>query len=151
MSESLNLTQSANEIEPFERITAHIVVNHEQGGLTPYAVGASFDYRTFDSRTAYRRRLKVGRKPQPLDMGGMTQTSCVILENKTGQNLAVNPTPEEQERISKAIVRICFSPERPALRIRPGRALFIDLMPDEVPLLCCPDSEAILHVAIFPE
>jgi hypothetical protein len=107
----------------------------------------------------YSRRMKVDEQWQKIDIGWVEKPSLVVVENREGQFMQVQPTKEEREATAKKVLEFSFAERRgvavvvsdPDVLIHPGTSFrFCPAMPCDM-LIRCQSGEAKVSVTAFPE
>jgi len=116
-----------------DRLTATVTVNHELYGEQPTSAAHQFSALLEEGGEPYIRKLLIPTEWQRLDMQWVTNPGFIAIENRAGLGMAVNPSAEERERLTKQVILVGFGTEEAAddvpLVVRPGRFMAVELRP----------------------
>lgn len=156
-SKDLIVRPTAYNLREFDRITANLQLYFEQDGEEPQHAAYTFsDGVPKSTEEPYVRRLKIGGKWVPLDLGWLADESIgmVVLANLIGRHDRVRPSPEELEARKRQIVRVREGDTGKGFTIRPGRFMVFEhadaaslfLKADEgtvkIQIMACPSGGA---------
>lgn len=124
-----------------DRVTITFQLSHEHVGASPFSVAQSFATLLQQQEQPYHRRITLldDGVPIPLDTGWINTPGMLVIDNKSGTGLQVNPSPEERERMANQVIRVLVN-DIPCFVVRPGRFLFVEL-----------DRAAAPHIALQAE
>lgn len=106
-----------------DRITVRLLFNHEHHGEEPTIADLPFAKMLKTIEQPFKRRISVTPEPKSLkDYGNwINDAGFVIIQNRVGLGLQLQPSPEELDEMSKQIVRVTLSGSEKGLLIKPGR------------------------------
>ncbi len=121
-----SVVQITRKVEERDRVTAQVSITHESFGNDPIQQICVFSALLEGKEQCYIRRLVVGRKWVPLDLGWIDpkNVGMILLENRTGTGRAANPTVEEEKATESSILQIGYrigSKVDPQWIVRPKR------------------------------
>jgi hypothetical protein len=133
-----------------DRFTARFAMHHESAGEEPVSVSSEFSYMLQNREQPYTRRLVVGEEPMELDCGWVENPEWVMVQNRTGVGLQVQPTPEEAAAIAAAVVVLALAGSDTGITIAPGRGQPVPLEDVSRWRLRCRKGTAKVTIYVFP-
>lgn len=145
--------------KPKDRLTVIQTISHETPGGEPVGIWSGFSRILDTDEQVWERRYKINSTWTKLDCGWFEGKQCsqVLIRNETGNDLVVNPTPEQRLEIASKTIEVSFEGDASSLAgtnphclIPSGesfRAMPVNL--DHV-YVRCRNSEANIIVNIFP-
>lgn len=133
------------------RISGWVAYQHEQG--EPIVVELRHVRALEGGEQEFIRRIKVGQERQPLPLGWVKKAACVVIENREGEGLQVQPDPETAAAIDARIVEVgvvCGAAFLPAALVRPGMQYYLEPADASSLQLRCLKGEAHCTVTVFP-
>jgi hypothetical protein len=139
------------------RIAVVEMVSFNSPGISSHSTDTRFVRHLKSDEQPYIRQLTIGEDWQPLDLGWVKNPSMIIIENREGSFMQVQPTREEREEAAKKVVEIGIRNGEteatwPDWLVRPGENFrgspsFIDTKIE----IRCQHGKAKVTVNIFPE
>jgi hypothetical protein len=138
--DGIKFTPTSLKEKPCDRLTANLAIHHQHCGENPVAVQTSFSKSLSTINQPYARRVAVADNEwKRLDAGWIPQEEVgyVIIENRVGLGLAVNPTAEELAFMQNQLLFIRSTTKTPGVPdldltepdwvVRPGRFFVAEL------------------------
>ena len=117
------------ELEIKSTTTGVFNLYHQQPGDDPVHFNFVFTKRMTTEEQCFHRTMMIGSEWKELNFAWVEDPCFLWLENRTGRDLAKNPTPEQEKEIDGAIIEV--APHK--LMLGSGMVNFI-----------CPSSEPIM-------
>lgn len=142
----------SSEIKSYDRITMHLIINHDHVGSNPKQVIGIFQGYLETKEQPYERRLTVGTVWSPIETGWLqySDVGLLFLINKAGTGLMVNPSPEEREALADKVVEVSFGKNKADLIVRPGRFIPIEVKDIRKVSLRAPNDPVEIELTLFP-
>jgi hypothetical protein len=120
------------------------------------AVDARFLRKLKTDEQPFIRHTNVGDQWVKFDCGWVEKPSMIVVENREGIWVQVNPTQEERSEVKKRIVEVCFAPrakdeDRCDISIPPGEVLRFSPTDASMLMIRCRHGRAKIVVHAFPE
>lgn len=137
------------------RIGVVSTIYHQQPDAEPIAVEARFSRWLESSEQPYLRKLTIGEKWTPLDLGWLQGAGRIFLKNEEGR-FAVQPTQEEREATMSRIVELAVVEPITGNRhfswgkVRPGESLCFEPTDPTSVRLRCQRGQARVTLLIVP-
>lgn len=93
---------------PRDRLTVCEQVYHRPADDEPQQFSSAFSRELEISEQAYRRNGVATDDWQPLDYGWLKSVGMLVVHNREGEHLQINPTPEEKAAIAKRVLMVAW-------------------------------------------
>lgn len=137
-----------------DRVTAKIQVVHQGCCSEAEGVDLVFDDLLKTREQVFRRRLMVGEKWVPLELGWLKEAAGFIaISNHASLNLRVQMSDEQREELDKMVLQFKHkdAPEVSARKIRPGKFDFGEFVRPGEHELRSMSGEIEVHILVTPK
>lgn len=120
-----------------------------QGEGMPMSIEPGYTVPTGDEQP-FLRYVTVGETPSPLDCAWLKECSSLVIWNRTGEGLQVNPSTVERDAIAASVVEVLFGGGQPLL-LNPGESLRVRPSDLSTVSLRCRKGAARVIIHAFPK
>ena len=92
-----------------DRLTAQFAIHHEHFGEEPVSMNNTFSKMLGSEEEPYVRRGQVGEEWTEVETSWVKDPGYIVIVNRTGSDLQVDPTKKEKDRMGRQIIEVCLS------------------------------------------
>lgn len=121
---------AGQNLDNSDRVTITLAAHHQHVNTDPVSCNGKYSRFLDGIEDPYTRNIKVTPQGINLDVGWIENPAYLYIENRSGLNRSVNPTPEEKEEDAAQIIHLYTDEncQNPVVIRSSGGFVFLELI-----------------------